>query len=216
MVQQHGQGLPARAAVRLIACLVAGVVVAVVVGLLANLPLGFLVGVTVLHGSFVAAGSMALWPLDGDATRLNAHREDFNPKLEELVVVVISVGGLIGIAMLLVLGNSVSGKIGAAIALLGVFLAWGSLQLMYAARYAYLYYGKVGGGGIDFNNDLPPTYRDFFYFSYNLGMTYQVSDTNVSSTEIRSVVLRHSLLSYIFGVVVLASTINLVAGIATG
>ncbi len=43
----------------------------------------------------------------------------------------------------------------------------------------------------DFNSEQLPEYRDFFYFSYNLGMTYQVSDTNVSSTRIRSVVLRH-------------------------
>jgi uncharacterized membrane protein len=85
---------------------------------------------------------------------------------------------------------------------------------MYAARYAYLYYGPPQGG-IDFNSDDPPAYRDFLYFSYNLGMTYQVSDTAVSDSEIRAVVLRHTLLSYVFGAVVLASTINLVAGIAT-
>ena len=85
---------------------------------------------------------------------------------------------------------------------------------MVTARYAHLYYaGPVGG--IDFNGTEPPAYRDFFYFSYNLGMTYQVSDTNVSSAAIRSVVLRHTLLSYVFGTVILAATINLVAGIVT-
>lgn len=57
---------------------------------------------------------------------------------------------------------------------------------------------------------------DFFYFSYNLGMTYQVSDTNVSHPLIRSVALRHCLLSYLFGISVLATTINLVAGVVTG
>ncbi|MCG8656508.1 DUF1345 domain-containing protein [Yimella sp. NH-Cas1] len=87
--------------------------------------------------------------------------------------------------------------------------------LVSAARYAHLWYtGKPGG--IDFNQDEPPAYRDFFYFSYNLGMTYQVSDTDVFSTDIRSVVLRHSLLSYLFGTVILAATINLVAGLVTG
>ena len=59
----------------------------------------------------------------------------------------------------------------------------------------------------------PPAYRDFLYFSYNLGMTYQVSDTGVSSRTIRAVVLRHCLLSYAFGTVILATTINVVAGI---
>ena len=74
-------------------------------------------------------------------------------------------------------------------------------------------------GGIDFNarpeHSFHPCFRDFFYFSYNLGMTYQVSDTGVSSPAIRAVVLRHCLLSYLFGTVVLASTINLVAGLVT-
>lgn len=75
--------------------------------------------------------------------------------------------------------------------------------------------GVDPAGGIDFNGHERPAYRDFFYFSYNLGMTYQVSDTSVSSSAIRSVVLRHCLLSYIFGTVILAATINLVAGIVT-
>lgn len=86
---------------------------------------------------------------------------------------------------------------------------------MYAARYAYLYYTDPVGG-IDFNSEHLPEYRDFFYFSYNLGMTYQVSDTNVSSTRIRSLVLRHCLLSYLFGTLILASAINLVIGVVAG
>lgn len=94
-------------------------------------------------------------------------------------------------------------------------MAWAALHLMYAARYAYLYY-QGSAGGIDFNSEDPPAYRDFFYFSYNLGMTYQVSDTDVSSSVIRSVVLRHSLLSYLFGTSLLATAINLVAGMVTG
>ncbi len=54
-----------------------------------------------------------------------------------------------------------------------------------------------------------------FWPSYNLGMTYQVSDTSVASTQIRSIVLRHCLLSYAFGTVILATTINLVVGIVS-
>jgi uncharacterized membrane protein len=83
---------------------------------------------------------------------------------------------------------------------------------MYATRYAYLY-DTSSASGIDFNSDAPPAFRDFL--CYNLGMTYQVSDTDVSSTTIRAVVLRHSLLSYAFGTVILATTINLVAGIVS-
>ena len=70
-------------------------------------------------------------------------------------------------------------------------------------------------GGIDFNSNDQSSYRDIFDFSYNRGMTYQVSDTDVSCTAIRWVVPRHCLLSYVFGTVILAATINLVAGLVT-
>jgi len=206
---------PVAALTRLVAAVVLGIVVGIASGLAVNAPLGILLGLTATHVLFVVAGWLALWPLDADDTRAHAAREDFRPSADELVVVAISVGALFAIGMLLVLARSRTSEVGAAIALFGVFMAWGSLHLMYAARYAHLYYVVGEGSGIDFNAPAPPAYRDFFYFSYNLGMTYQVSDTAVSSPAIRAVVLRHTLLSYVFGAVVLASTINLVAGIAT-
>jgi hypothetical protein len=96
---------------------------------------------------------------------------------------------LVAVVLLLVLSNTGAGRAaGAAVALAAIF-TWTGLHLMYSARYAYLYYTDPVGG-IDFNSEQPPEYRDFFSFSYNLGMTYRVSDTNVSSTRIRSVVLR--------------------------
>lgn len=137
------------------------------------------------------------------------------PVAEELLVVASALCGLVGIVMLLLVGNSDLSHAAAATALCGVFLAWAALHLMYATRYAYLYY-LAPEGGIDFNSDDPPQYSDFLYFSYNLGMTYQVSDTDVSSSTIRAVALRHCLLSYVFGASILATTINLVAGIVTG
>jgi uncharacterized membrane protein len=207
--------LPSAAGVRLAGSLLAGAVTATVGVLLVDAQIGTLLGVAVVHAAFVASGWIALWPLDADTTRANTRREDFQPAAEELVVVAISLCGLLGIVMLLVVGHSSQGRLAAAVALVGVFLAWASLHLMYAARYAHLYYDG-DAGGIDFNSDDKPVYRDFFYFSYNLGMTYQVSDTSVTSSKIRAVVLRHTLLSYVFGAVVLASTINLVAGIAAG
>jgi uncharacterized membrane protein len=163
---------------------------------------------------FVVAGWIVLWPMDAAATRRTVQREDFRPVAEEIVIVAAALAGLVGIVVLLLLGGSGSGPAAAAIAPGGVFMAWAGLHLMYATRYAHLYY-EIAGGGIDFNSDDPPTYRDFLYFSYNLGMTYQVSDTSVSSTVIRTVALRHCLLSYVFGTVILATTINLVAGIVT-
>jgi uncharacterized membrane protein len=164
--------------------------------------------------AFVAAGWTVLRPMDAADTRRNARREDFRPLVEELVVVAVASCGLLAIVLLLLVGPSDTGHVGAALAVFGVALAWAALHLMYAARYAYVYY--EASGGIDFNSDEPPAYRDFFYFSYNLGMTYQVSDTNVSSSVIRGIVLRHCLLSYVFGTGILATAINLVVGLVAG
>lgn len=198
--------------------LVGAVIIGAIIGssgwLIADVPLGVLAGIMSAAAIFVASGWIALWPMDAAATRRNIRREDFRPGAEELVIVLAAVCGLVSIVVLLVRGQS-SSHVEAATALGGVFMSWASLHLMYATRYAYLYY-DTSAGGIDFNSKDEPTFRDFLYFSYNLGMTYQVSDTSVSSQMIRRVVLRHTLLSYVFGTVVLATTINLVVGIATG
>ncbi|MBB5917743.1 putative membrane protein [Nocardia transvalensis] len=203
------------AVTRLVFSVAAGLVAGVVVGVCTAGPLGITAGIATTAVLFVTVGWLALWPLDAEETRAYSRREDFRPVVEELAVVTAALSGLVGIVMILVLGHSEEGPAAAAIALCGVFMAWAGLHLMYTTRYAYLYYENPKGG-IDFNSKAPPAYRDFFYFSYNLGMTYQVSDTGVSSQKIRAVVLRHTLLSYVFGTVVLATTINLVAGLATG
>ena len=61
----------------------------------------------------------------------------------------------------------------------------------------------------------PPRLSDFAYLSFTLGMTYQVSDTDLKTPAVRRLVLRHTLLSYLFGTVIVAATINLVVGLAS-
>jgi uncharacterized membrane protein len=207
--------LPDSAHGRLAWAAVGGIVIGVVVATLGNALLGVLSGIASTATLFVLPGWWALWPMDAEATSRHARRDEFEPRLEEVVVVAWSLAGLIAVALLLLLGKTEDRPLVALLALAGVAMSWAGLHLMYAARYAYLYY-SVARGGIDFNHDVPPAYRDFLYFSYNLGMTYQVSDTSVSSRTIRAVVLRHCLLSYVFGTVILATTINLIASVVVG
>ena len=94
-----------------------------------------------------------------------------------------------------------------------VALAWVSVHTVYLTRYAGLYYAGAPGG-IDFNEDEPPQYSDFAYLAFTIGMTFQVSDTDLTNKEIRAAALRHALLSFLFVAVILAATINLVAGLA--
>ncbi|WP_406864624.1 DUF1345 domain-containing protein [Streptomyces sp. HUAS MG47] len=201
---------------RALGALVVGALVGVAVALpTESAELGFLSSVAAAETLFVVSGWLALWPLDGEATKDNARREEFRPVVEEIAVVGTAVGGLSAIGVLLVADKSGLSQAAAALALLGVFMTWASLHLMYAARYAYIYY-SAPEGGIDFNNQEHPRYVDFLYFSYNLGMTYQVSDNNVDTTGLRGVILRHCMLSYVFGTSILATAINLVVGIFGG
>jgi uncharacterized membrane protein len=210
--------LPPSAVTRLTGAAAAGVAIGAVVYGLADTPLAILAGIATAEAVFVVAGWVVLWPMDAAATHDNARREDFRSVTEEVLVVAAALGGLFGIAVLVVRGGSDVRH--AATALGGVFMAWAALHLMYANRYAALYYTVAEGsttvaGGIDFNTDEPPAFRDFLYFSYNLGMTYQVSDNDVSRSAVRGVVLRHCLLSYLFGTSILATTINLVVEIVS-
>jgi uncharacterized membrane protein len=201
---------PLAAVTRLAAAAILGAVLGLVVAVLTDPLLGVLAAINGAAALFVVTGWIVLWPIDADRTRDTVQREDFRPVAMELVIVAAALAGLVGIVVLLLLSGSGSGPAAAAIAAGGVFMVWAALHLMYATRYAHLYYGAAAGG-IDFNSDDPPA-----YFSYNLGMTYQVSDTSVSNAAIRAIALRHCLLSYVFGTVILATMINLVLGIVTG
>jgi uncharacterized membrane protein len=86
------------------------------------------------------------------------------------------------------------------------------VQTVFISHYARLYYSHPAGG-IDFNQDARPRYSDFAYLAFTIGMTFQVSDTSLQTSAFRAVALRQALLSYLLGAVILATTINLVAGL---
>ncbi len=100
------------------------------------------------------------------------------------------------------------------LAVLSVALGWATVHTVYTLRYADLYF-EGSEGGIDFKGD-KPDYLDFAYFGFTVGMTWQVSDTDVQKRAIRRAVLRHALLAYAFGTVIVAVTINLVASLLNG
>ncbi len=92
-------------------------------------------------------------------------------------------------------------------------LSWAVVHTVYALRYARLYYWGTDGGA-DFHEDALPAFSDFAYLAFTVAMTFQVSDTELNDKEFRRAVLRHSLLSYLFGAVILALVINVVAGLS--
>jgi uncharacterized membrane protein len=149
------------------------------------------------------------------ATAEHARSEDFSRATADLVLLGASVASLVAVAMTLVLAGEAHGgrKVAlVALTILTVALAWGLVHTVYALRYGDLYYADPVGG-IDFNEDDKPDYRDFAYLALTIGMTYQVSDTNLQAKPIRRIAIRHALLSFAFGTVIVAITINIVASL---
>jgi uncharacterized membrane protein len=93
-----------------------------------------------------------------------------------------------------------------------VAVSWFTVHTIFTLRYAQLYY-RPPPGGVNFHDD-SPCYRDFAYLALTIGMTFQVSDTDLKSTDFRSTALKHALLSYLFGSVILAAAVNLIAGLS--
>jgi uncharacterized membrane protein len=99
--------------------------------------------------------------------------------------------------------------------LVAVAAAWLLTHTMYTLRYAHLYYrdGMEREGGLAFPGGGHPAYIDFAYYSFTIGMCFQVSDVSVSSRQIRRAVLAQSLLSFLYNTAILATALNLVVGV---
>ena len=130
------------------------------------------------------------------------------------ILLVASIASLAGVALLVAHPPSGAVAVPSAVLAVGsVVASWFLVHTTYTLQYAALYYTEPKGG-IDFDQQEDPLYLDFAYMGFSLGMTYQVSDTSISSTAIRVVALRPTLLAFHLGAVILASTLNLVVGLA--
>lgn len=102
----------------------------------------------------------------------------------------------------------------------GMMLSWALVHTVFAVRYAHIFYAdhkadkEKHAGGLDFPGEGHPDFIDFVYFSFIIGMTFQVSDVSVSSRKLRRLVLLHSLLAFAFNTVIVALTINVIAGLS--
>ncbi len=194
-----------------------GVVVGVAVGAAEGWTYAPATGWTAAAAVLVTWTWLVIGPMSAEQTAAHATREDPARALTDLIVVIASVASLGAVGYLLAAGSGGHGA-GAAIAaglgIASVAAAWAVVHTVFTLRYALLYCAD-DGGGIDFNQSAPPDYLDFAYLAFTIGMTYQVSDTDLQTRPIRATALRHALLSYLLGAVVLATVINLVAGLGS-
>jgi uncharacterized membrane protein len=200
---------------RLVAMAVVGIAVAVVVGATIGWVYSPTAGWAAACIVYIAWSWIVVGPMDAAQAKEYAMREDPGRAGLEVLIQIAAVAGIGAVALLLVSSKDAVGVAKAVVpvfALVSLALSWFLVHTLFTLRYASLYYAN--DGGIDFNQDDDPVYVDFAYVAFTLGMTYQVSDTNLKTHVIRSTALRHALLSYLFGAVILAASINLVAGLA--
>ncbi len=173
--------------------------------------------------TFCAVHLLRLWSVmlraDGQLTRKSATREDDTRAVAAFLTTLTALVSLVGAGYALHEAGPTQGpdRIGmTALAVLTVVLSWALVHTQYTLHYAHRYYDD-GARGINFlegETDLlkDPDYRDFAYLSFTIGMTFQVSDTNLTSRAMRRLLLGHALLSYVFVTVIIAVTINAAAG----
>ena len=208
-----GRMRPASSGLRITCALAGGAVVGAVASLFTVPSAAILAGWDVAVVIYLVWVWSSVWRLDSGLTSQLAKREDPNTAVAELMVVGAGTALLVAVGFALVKAGQATGGMKAyliALGLLSVVLSWTVVHTVYMLRYARAYYAEPVGG-IEFNEEEPPTYIDFAYFSFTVGMTFQVADTNITSKAIRRATLHHALLSYLFGAVLLGLVINVVA-----
>jgi uncharacterized membrane protein len=158
---------------------------------------------------------VSIWGKSAAETSDHATAEDVSRPMADLILLGASVASLGAVGFTLVEAGREHGTNKILLILLAiatVALAWSAVHTVYTLRYADLYYSPPQGG-IDFKEKDPPDYHDFAYVALTIGMTYQVSDTDLQRKAIRRTAVRHALLSFVFGAVIVAITINVVASL---
>jgi uncharacterized membrane protein len=207
---------PASSRLRLFTALAAGIVAGVLVSMLWGGISGPLVGWDVAALVYVAWSWAIMLGVDARQTATLAVREDPSRAWSDVLLLSASVASLIAVGAVIGTAGSAAGaakELHIGLGVVSVVVSWFLVHTIFTSRYARLYYTGPDGG-IDFNQDDPPRYVDFAYVAFTVGMTFQVSDTDITTGSTRSAVLRHSLLSYLLGAVIIAATINLIAGLA--
>ncbi len=151
--------------------------------------------------------------------RKEAANEDPSRIVVFIIVLVCAFASMATVIQLLTLQKSDTNNLQVIIAVAGMILSWLLVHTVFTAKYAHMYYknkkddSNTHQAGLQFPDDTRPDFRDFAYFSFVLGMTFQVSDVEISSKSIRRVALLHGLISFAYNTVVVALTINIIAGL---
>ena len=201
---------------RLLFCLAIGVIGFVAIYPFTEWQIALLTGWAATSATFISTVYFGIRGKTSAETNAAAMTQDDSRTAAEAILVGASIASLVGVTFALIAASTTHGLVKSeitALAVVSVVLSWAAVHVVFTLRYARLYYAQ--GGGINFHSDADPDFRDFLYIALTIGMTFQVSDTDIGAKSIRMAALRHALLSYLFGVVVVATTINVIATLLT-
>jgi len=203
-------------AIRIGVALPLGTLGAVVVGIAAGWQYAPAAGWIAAATIYLAWTWASVSPMNADEIEYLVQQQGSTRGPSETFVVIASVASLVGVAYLLMAPNvqGPDSTIAAAVGFLSVIASWLMVNTIYALRYAVEYYTEPVGG-IEFNQNDKPSFADFAYVAFTIAVTYGVTDTALQTRLTRITALKHSLVSYLFGAVILAITIQ-VLGSLTG
>jgi uncharacterized membrane protein len=194
-----------------------GALAALVVAWFVPWQLTLLVAWDVTAAVVVATVWLSIGHFSAEQTKELATKEDDSRTGTHLLLLGAALVSLVGVVLAFLKANEGAHHEEVLLEAFGVFTivcSWLLVHTVFALRYAHVYYTEPEGG-IDFKSKGAerPDYIDFAYTAFTVGMTFQVSDTDVTRREMRRQVLQHALISFLFGAVILATTVNVIASL---
>lgn len=211
---------------KLVISLFFGALAIITTGSVVEKPVSWMIGWLVYGAAHLGLAWVTILSSHPSDVRQEVDGQDSNRIMISLFVIVASFVSLFAILFLLYDAGKTASKSALIVHLILSFscvvCSWILVHTIFTLRYAHLYYRPTEGGrnggnrrqrGLEFPNEEEPDYLDFTYFSFVIGMTFQVSDVTISSRELRRLALVHALLSFAFNTLLVALTINVVSGL---
>jgi uncharacterized membrane protein len=208
---------------RLFAASLGGIVVFLLLPDTVGLPIRFVLGWDLGAAAYIAM-TLTMMARSPQRLRYRAQLEDASKWAILALMVAATLASLLSIGFVLHEAKNQTGWVADEHVLIAggtILLSWGFAHLLFAIHYAHAFYDdsptkqdpKAVAGGLAFPGEKNPDYWDFLYFSFVVGMTCQVSDVQVTGRIMRRLTLSHGVISFLFNTVILALSINLLAGL---
>lgn len=178
---------------------------------------------TVFSATYLIMCWIVIFKKSPEEIRRTAPKDDGSKVFVFLAILISSFSSMFAVLLLIISKDSETSqsKYFVPASVFGMLLSWAMVHTLFAFHYAHKYYddsdddSSKAAGGLDFpGNETKPDYVDFAYFSFVIGCTFQVSDVEISSRDIRRLAFLHQIISFLLNTFVVALSINLIAGLS--